>query len=463
MLALCLSGAGRCGFCVAASEEALMTSDSAVVLGCEQKQPTRRSLIKLKTLLNQVHKIKGFVYTKIQMVGGSGNPRIIAEVRPRRGSRPVCSGCGKPGSGYDHMTEPRQFAFVPILNIPVSLSYTMRRVDCPKCGVKVERVPWADGKHSQCNVFRHFLATWAKRLSWKETAECFGVKWDTVRRSVQWVVAYGLKHRSLDGIEALGVDEVAYSRGHKYMTLVYQIDAGKKRLIGVLKGRTTQSLKDFFTVDLGAERCAKIKVVCSDMWKPYLKVIAEVLPGALNVLDRFHIAKKLGEAVDQVRRDETKELHAGGYEPVLGNSRYCFLKRTENLSDKQSARLDEVLQYDLKSVRAYYLKESFDGFWHYDSPRWARWYLKKWCARAMRSRLPPMKKFVKTLRKHEELLMNYFKAGKAYSSGIVEGLNLKINMGIRKAYGYRSFEIMKVALLHQLGDLPEPKFTHRFC
>ena len=265
------------------TEEALMTSDSAVVLGCEQKQSTRRSLIKLKTLLNQVHKIKGFVYTKIQMVGGSKNPRIIAEVRPRRGSNPLCSGCGKPGPGYDRMAGPRQFAFVPILNIPVFLSYTMRRVDCPKCGVKVERVPWADGKHSQCNVFRHFLATWAKRLSWKETAECFGVKWDAVRRSVQWVVAYGLKHRSLDGIEALGVDEVAYSRGHKYMTLVYQIDAGKKRLIGVLKERTTQSLKDFFTVDLGAERCAKIKVVCSDMWKPYLKVIAEVLPSALNL------------------------------------------------------------------------------------------------------------------------------------------------------------------------------------
>jgi len=361
------------------------------------------------------------------------------------------------------MPEPRQFAFVPIFNIAVFLSYTMRRVDCPTCGVKIERVPWADGKRSQCNVFRHFLATWAKRLSWKETATCFGVKWDTVRRSVEWVVEYGLKHRSLDGIEALGVDEVAYSCGHKYMTLVYQIDAGKKRLIGVLKERTTQSLKEFFTVELGPDRCAKIKVVCSDMWKPYLKVIAEVLPKALNVLDRFHIAKKLSEAVDQVRREETKELHAGGYEPVLGNSRYCFLKRTENLTDKQSERLHEVLQYNLKTVRAYHLKESFDGFWHYNSPRWARWYLKKWCARTMRSRLEPMKKFVKTLRKHEDLLMNYFKAGKGYSSGIVEGLNLKINMGIRKAYGYRSFDIMEVALFHQLGDLPEPDFTHRFC
>ena len=399
----------------------------------KKKQPTRRSLIKLKTLLNQVHKIKGFVYTRIQMVGGTVNPRIIAEVRCRRGSKPVCSGCGKPGPGYDRMAEPRQFAFVPILNIPVSLSYTMRRVDCPSCGVKVERVPWADGKHSQCDVFRHFLASWAKRLSWKETAECFGVKWDTVGRSVQWVVAYGLRHRDLDGIEALGVDEVAYSRGHKYMTLVYQIDAGRKRLIGVLKERTTRSLEDFLTVDLGAERCAKIKVVCSDMWRPYLKVIAEILPKALNVLDRFHIAKKLGEAVDQVRREETKELHTQGYEPVLGNSRYCFLKRTENLSEKQSARLDEVLQYDLKSVRAYYLKESFDAFWHYDSPRWAGWFLKKWCARAMRSRLEPMKKFVRTLRKHEELLMNYFKAGKGYSSGIVEGLKANSILKCKRA------------------------------
>ena len=280
---------------------------------------------------------------------------------------------------------------------------------------------------------------------------------------MQWVVAYGLKHRNLDGIEALGVDEVAYSRGHKYMTLVYQIDAGKKRLIGVLKERTTQSLRLFFTEDFGPSRCAKIKVVCSDMWRPYLKVIAELLPKALNVLDRFHIVKKLSEAVDQVRREETKELHAKGFEPVLGNSRYCFLKRTENLSEKQYTKLNEILQYNLKSVRAYQQKESFDAFWHYKSPWWARWYLKKWCSRTMRSRLEPMKKFVRTLRKHEELLMNYFKAGKGYSSGIVEGLNLKINMGIRKAYGYRSFEIMKVALLHQLGDLPEPKFTHRFC
>ena len=404
------------------------------------------------------------MYTKVNLIGNFKQLRIIANVRARKGSKPKCSGCGKACPGYDHMPEPRLFEFVPIYNIPVYLSYTIRRVDCVRCGVKVEQVPWAQGKHSCCDAFRHFLASWAKRMSWKETAECFQVKWDTVCRSVQWVVAYGLKHRSLDGIEALGVDEVAYGKGQdKYMTLVYQIDAGRKRLIGVLKKRPVRTLEDFFANDMGKARCAKIKVVCSDMWQPYLKVIATMLPLALNVLDRFHIVKKLGEAVDQVRREETKELHNKGYEPVLSHSRYCFLKRTENLSEKQSTKLNDVLQYDLKSVRAYYLKESFDVFWYYNSPQWARWFLKKWCARTMRSRLDPMKKFVRTLRKHEDLLMNYFKAGKGYSSGIVEGLNLKINMGIRKAYGYRSFDIMKVALLHQLGDLPEPKVTHRFC
>ena len=111
----------------------------------------------------------------------------------------------------------------------------------------------------------------------------------------------------------------------------------------------------------------------------------------------------------------------------------------------------------------YFLKEAFDGFWHYNSARWAKWYLWKWCTRAMRSRLEPMKKFVRTLRQHEDLLMNYFKAKKQYTSGIVEGLNPKVNLSMRKAYGFRSFEVLQIALFHQLGNLPEPESTHKFC
>lgn len=360
------------------------------------------------------------------------------------------------------MPSQRTFDFVPLWNIPVRFLYCMRRVDCRACGVTIEQIPWADGKHHTTNAFRHFLSQWAKHLSWKQTAKEFHTSWDTVFRSVDWVVKYGLAHRCLDGITAIGIDEVAYTLGHNYMTLIYQINDGSRRLIGIVKDRSEGSLTDWFNT-LGPERRAAITIVCSDMWKPYLNVVKQMLPMALNILDRFHIVKKLNEAVDETRRQEVRRLHDQGYDPILNKSRYCFLKRPENLTMGQRMRLNDLLAYDLKSVRAYGLKEAFDVFWKYTSPRHAREYLKNWCNRTMRSRIEPLKKFVKTLRKHEELLMNYFEAKKRYSSGMVEGFNLKVGLTIRKAFGFRNFAHLQTALYHQLGDLPEPQTIHRFC
>ena len=116
------------------------------------------------------------------------------------------------------------------------------------------------------------------------------------------------------------------------------------------------------------------------------------------MLDRFHIVAKLNKAIDEIRAQEARALKTGGFEPILKKTRWCFLKRTENLTDNQSQKLSDVLQYDLRTVRAYLLKEAFEGFWSYTSPYWAGWYLDKWCARAMRSRLEPIKQFVGTLR-----------------------------------------------------------------
>jgi transposase len=121
------------------------------------------------------------------------------------------------------------------------------------------------------------------------------------------------------------------------------------------------------------------------------------------------------------------------------------------------------LCYNLRSVRAYLLKESFRALWDYDSVRWARWYWKKWSARAMRSRLEPIKDFVRMVRRHEELIFNFWIARKAHNSGVVEGLNRKVNVVTRKAYGFWSEEVYRIALFHALGDLPEPPGTHRFC
>lgn len=282
-------------------------------------------------------------------------------------------------------------------------------------------------------------------------------------RSVKVVVDFGMAHRNLEGIEAIGVDEVQHGKGHKYITVVYQLDAGVRRLIYVGKSRTTKTLLRFF-FEFGKPRTAALKFICSDMWKPYLKVIAKKAPQALNILDRFHIVSHLTKAVNQVRIDEVKRLNEEGYdEAVLRHTKYCFLKNPENLTPNQEAKLDDVLSYDLKSVRAYLLKESFQLFWNYDSPYWAEWYLEKWCKKAMYSRLEPIKKFVKTIRSHQPLIMNWFKAKKAYSSGIVEGMNRNVNLVTRKAFGFRSYEVLKIALFHTMGRLPEPESAHRFC
>lgn len=385
----------------------------------------------------------------------------MVTIEPRKNGQIICSGCGKSRKVYDHLNE-RKFSFVPLWNIPVCFEYHIRRVDCPECGVKVEKLPWAEGKSRTTKAYQIFLAGWAKKLSWSDVARSFGSSWDTVFRSVKMVVEYGLEHRNLNGVTAIGVDEIQYAKGHQYLTLVYQIDAGARRLLFVGKNRTCKTLLRFFH-EFGHERTASLKFVCSDMWRPYLKVIRKKAPLALNILDRFHIVKKINEAVNKVRVEEVKRLRSEGYdEDVLKNTKYCLLKNPENLTEKQGVKLDDVLQYNLRSVRAYLLKESFQLFWNYKSAYWAEWYLNKWCARAMRSRLDPIKTFVKTIRRHQPLILNWFKAKKQFSSGVVEGLNRKVNLVTRKSYGFRSFDILKIALFHTTGGLPEPALKHKF-
>jgi transposase len=417
--------------------------------------------MQLKSILNRVERFKSFVYGKARWVKDASRPTIEVPIMPRANSRPVCSGCGRKGPGYDRLPS-RRFEYVPLWGITVYFLYAMRRVDCPQCGVTVERVPWAEGKQTLTTTFRWFLARWAKRLSWQEVAEVFSVSWEDVFRAVKHAVSWGLAHRDLSGIEAIGVDEIQWQRGHHYLTLVYQIQDGMKRLLWVAEERTEQSLRGFFQT-LSEEARQTIRFVCSDMWKAYLNVIAEQLSQAVHVLDRFHIMKKMNEAIDQVRRGEARRLADDGYEPVLKQSRWCLLKRRENLTEKQTVKLTELLRYNLQSVRSYLMREDFQRLWEYVTPAWAGRFLEQWCRRAMRSRIEPMKKIALSLREHRDLILNWFRARGTVSAGAVEGLNNKAKLTTRKAYGFRTYNGIETALYHTLGNLPEPKFTHEFC
>jgi len=414
--------------------------------------------MQLITLLNHCQHFPGFVYDKARLCAQTKSIEI--EVRPRKGSKPVCSGCQQRGPIYDHQAQ-RRFEFVPLWGFMVLLAYRMRRVDCRACGVKIEQVPWGCGKHQLTSAYMLFLAHWARKLSWKETALSFHTSWEKVCQAVEFVVAWGLEQRTLGPIVAIGVDEIQYAKGHKYLTLVYQIEAGCTRLLWIGKERTVASFEQFFAL-IGKDLAEKIEFVCSDMWQHYLKVIRTRCVNALNILDRYHIVAKMNQALDEVRAGEARRLAQDGYEPVLNKSRWCLLKRKTNLSAKQRPRLRDVLRYNLKTVRAYLLKEDFQQFWNYHSPTWAGKFLDQWCHDVMRSRIEPMKKIAATLRNHRELILNYFRARKQFSSGVVEGLNNKVKVTMRKSYGFRTFRITEIALYHALGKLPEPQLSHRF-
>jgi transposase len=413
----------------------------------------------LKTILNRVQKNKGFVYGEDRWLEQE-EPALEITILPRAGSRPVCSGCGRKAAGYDRLPA-RRFEFIPFWGILVYFVYAMRRVDCPRCGVKVEAVPWAEGKSPICTAYAWFLAGWAKRMAWAAVAEAFHTSWHTVFGAVELAVTWGRAHMDLTGITAIGVDEIAWRKGHIYATLVYQINEGRKRLLWVGEKRTAKTFLKFFRW-LGKERSGLIEFVASDMWKAYLKVIAKKIPRAIHVLDRFHIMCHLNKAIDQVRAAEAKEMNRKGLEPLLHHSRWCLLKRLANLTAVQLTKLKELRGYNLKTMTAYLMKEEFGQFWEYVSPHWAGLFLDAWCRRAMYSKLEPVKRVARMLRGHRELILNWFRAKKEFSSGVVEGLNNKAKLSTKMAYGFGTFKGLEMALYHRLGDLPEPEVTHRF-
>lgn len=172
----------------------------------------------------------------------------------------------------------RRYQFIPLWGILIFFSLrSAPRINCSRCGIHVEKVPWAQGKETLCLSYQWFLARWAKKLSWTQVADSFGTTYESVFRSVQMAVYWGLKHRELSGIRAIGVDEILWLRG-KFVTLVYEISEGRKRLLHIARDRTEQSLRSFFDL-LGTARSQRLLFVCSDMWRPYLNVILEQATG----------------------------------------------------------------------------------------------------------------------------------------------------------------------------------------
>jgi transposase len=373
---------------------------------------------------------------------------LVAEIERIGRRRLRCSGCGGVAKHTKGRRPRRHWHDLRLRDRPLVLSYQPYRVCCPRCGVRVEDVPWAARWARVTTALARAVALLARQLSWAEVAAHFGLDWKTVAAIIREAVATGLRRRRWRPLHVLGIDEVSRAKGQRYLTLVY--DLARRRLVWAGEGRTRDTIDGFFRW-LGRRRARAVRVVCCDMWDPYVEAVRAHLPQATLVFDRFHIVQHLNRAVDTVRRQAWRQL-TGADRPAFKRTRWLWLKNPWNLKPDQRRRLSTLCRLNLPIVRAYLLKEEFQRFWDYVRQGCAERHLQYCLGWAMRSRLEPMKAFGRMIKSHLPGILAWTRL--RISNGAVEGMNNKVKVIAHRAYGFRKAETYITAVYHGCADLP---------
>lgn len=400
--------------------------------------------MRLETYIRKSLRLKSHFIVQIE----EGEKHLIARVERIEGRHLFCGVCGLKTSHTCGRLKERRWRDLTIRDKPLNLVYVPYRVKCPVCGVRVEKVPWAPRWSRVTTDLARSIALLARKMSWKEVAEYFDLDWKVVAAIVRRAVAEGLQRRKWKPLHVIGVDEVSRKKGHQYLTLVYDLE--RKRLIWVGKDRKEETMNEFFQW-LGKRKARSIRAVCCDMWAPYLKSIRSHLPQAEVLFDRFHIVQHLNRALDEIRREEVRRLKWD--ETVdLKKTRYILLKNPWNLNPKEKRRLSHLVKLNLRVVRGYLLKESFQKFWDYISSGWAEKHLKHWLWWASHSRLEPMKEFARMIRRHLDGILAWTKL--RVSNGALEGMNNKVKLVSHRAFGFRNVDNYIANIFHHCADLP---------
>jgi transposase len=377
------------------------------------------------TLLNTILGIK---YTSV--VGlVFDDEGLVATVRPTT-TVPLCSGCGRPcRKVYD--ARERRWRHLDLAGMKLHLRYAIRRVDCPRCSVTVELVPWAEAGSWFTQPFEQTVAYFAQTSAKSVVSTTMRVAWATVTAIVARVVARTRGADALDGLTCIGVDELSYRRHHEYVTVV--VDHVRKRIVWAAPGKNADTLKSFFA-ELGSERCAKLEAVTIDMSAAYIQAVTAATPQARIVFDRFHVQRLAHNALDEVRRAEVRTTEDPEDRRALKNTRFALQKSPWNLNDIETTKLADVERTNAPLYRAYLLKETLAAILDRRQPNVARRLLGEWADWASHSKLPPFAKVARTIRKHIEGIVAYVATG--LNNGRTEGLNGKARTITRRSYGF---------------------------
>jgi len=373
--------------------------------------------------------------------------RIVIEIGYDLSQAMECPECGKSCRHYDHR-EMREWRHLDTMQFETLLRCEVPRCRCPEHGVKTLRVPWAEKGSGFTLLFEAFAIEVLQACSSvKAAAELMGLNWHQVNELKRRAVARGLERREVSQVKRMGIDEKSFRKGHRYVTLLTDLD--RSRVLDVAEGRDRTACEKLFE-RLAEEQLEGVEAIAMDMWRAYINAAVEHLPQADIVHDRFHVSQHLNQAIDKVRRQEHRALSKEKDES-LKNSKYLWLTGFENLSDEMQVRFKELQSLGLKVGRAYSIKETFDNFWDYRYPGCARRFFKQWYGWARRSKLEPIKRVAKMIRDHFENIITYLKH--RISNAATEGFNGVIQSIKANARGFRNFENYRVAILFQCGKL----------
>ena len=359
-----------------------------------------------------------------------------------------CPQCGHECTLHDHQPE-RRWRHLDTCQYRTILHASPPRSDCPEHGALRVKLPWAEPSSRFTALFERLAIDWLRATSRQAAAELLHLSWDQVQAIMERAVGRGLERRQAEPIPYIGVDEKSSRKRHRYFTLVNDLE--RRRVLYVAEGRRQQSLDGFWPT-LSDEQRRGIQAVAMDMWDPYVASVREHLPLSESkiVFDKFHIAQYLGRAVDQVRRAENKLLQEAGDERLVG-SKHLWLRHPGSFSRKQWRAFEELRESDLKTARAWALKETAMRLFDFRRPSAARKFFRSWYYWATHSRLEPMKAAARMMKHRLENILTYLKHG--ITNAVSEALNAKIQWVKYTTRGFRNQQNFTPAIYFHCGGL----------
>lgn len=381
---------------------------------------------------------------------------VNVEVFYREEASAVCPKCGSRCGIYDHAPE-RRWRHLDTMQYETCLRSKVPRADCPECGVQTMRPPWSEPGARYTLMFEaHAIAVIEGARSLVQACELLGIGWGSANNIMKRAVARGMERRQLDELPHVGIDEKSFRKRHSYVSTLNDLDNG--RVIEVVEGRR-EADADRLWEGVGEELRKTVQAVAMDMWPAFENATLRAIPGVAIVHDRFHISKHLNDGVNKVRREEHHKLMSQGDERLKG-TRNIWLWNEENLSDKQYGKFKQIKDAELKTSRAWLIKEAFRFFW--DLPKdeqAAREYFKDWYRHTIHTKLEPMKKVARMIKDHFENIVTWWKH--RITNAVSEGLNSKIQSIKSAARGFHLFESYRIRILFFCGGLDmKPNITH---